>query len=975
MKSESNNSSTNTSTTSANSVRVTALFYIIYTVMFAVMSYLVYGYFLKNGKSFICTGDTWRQHLKAAAYYSKWLRGVFYHLIHDHSLSFQTFAFGIGYGSDMYPTLQYYALGDILNLFSAFVKTEYIHIYFQIVMIMRAYLAGIAFSLYAKYMRKDMSAIALFAGMFTYGFGSYFMYLGLWHPFFANPLIYFPLVLLGAEKILQEKKPVFFAVSIFLAATNNFYFFYIIVLLTIIYVAVRLLFLNFGKAGKSLIDELSPVTTDNSSLSKKTFKTIGTFFLYGMIGTFMSMFILLPVLVAFPNNPRSGSGIEVPFFYDADYYKELIKNLYTFVYHGQNDTQLGFTPIFVAALLVVVVRSIYHLVAARIEIQRKKKELMKKADKNDGPTAVFVAWKNTAEYQNNLRLYQELVFAILFTIFLCLPFCGYVFAAFSYAVNRWAFACALFAGFITAEFTDFLGEKIEQLVLSKQDKASAEEGQKDFGITGTCRILKAVVSGAVLLLTLFFIMKNGRAAYAPEEGNMIRDYMDACSPEEMYAQLQSTEVQVVEENAEADGLDVTGDFYRYSGRDLVWNAAMLDGISSTQFFWSLADKNVSEFFKLMANNDQQSFAYFALDDRAILNSLAGVRYYSLRYNTPDQQAFVPYGYAPSYEKYNFGIYENQDAMPLGFTYGQAISQSDFEALSPVEREEALLYGVVLPDEKAAAYPEAEPTFTSETIPYEISFEGKIKEVSGGLKVKEAGASAILDFNGTANAETLIFFKNLHVNSKNGIIQIAVTTTLADGTTIQKNIDYKTEKSWYYSGWHDFIVNMGYSDTAKTQIRITFSDKGTYNFDELSVFNRHLTTMHAQLQSLKEHTLYDVDLHKNPISFATNNITGSIDTTDNEILFLSIPYSKGWKAYVDGKKKELMPADTMFSALELEPGHHDIKLIYRTPGLLQGGIMSLAGLMLLISLGWRRTNHLSNYKVKSNEKNSKKNKEA
>ncbi len=864
-----------------------ALFYLIYTIIFATMSAVIYGIFFKNGKNLICQGDTWRQHLKAAAYYSKWLRGVFYHIFHDHSFSLQTFSFGIGYGSDMYPTLQYYALGDILNLFSAFVKTEYIHIYFQVVMILRAYIAGITFSIYSRYIRKDISNTALFAGMFTYSFGSYFMYLGLWHPFFANPLIYFPLVLLGAEKILKEKKPVFFAVAIFLAGTNNFYFFYIIVLLTIVYVLVRLLFIYFGDHEKGI------------------FGTIPTFFLYGIIGTLMSMFILLPVLLAFPNNPRAASGIQIPLLYPADYYEELIKNVYTFIYHGQSDTQLGFTPMFVMAVICLVLRCIYHLIHSKNESEEKKEALL-----------------------------QEVVILILLTAFLCFPYVGYTFAAFSYAVNRWAFACALFAGVITAEFVDFVSKKCSACLCGKNVNLTT--------------YIAEIFSVLLLIVTVGMIIKNGRLAYSPEEGNMIRDYMDRCSPEEMYNQLQSTEVQVVEENAAQSGLDPANDFYRYSGRDLVWNAAMLDGISSTQFFFSLADKSVSEYFKLMANNDQQNFAYYALDDRAILNSIAGVRYYSLRYNTPDQQAFVPYGYAPSYEKYNFGIYENSDAMPLGFTYKSAISTSEFEGLTPIQREESLLYGIVLSDEEAAKYPETETTFTSESIPYELSLEGEIKETKTGFKAK-AGSSVLLTFSGNEASETLLYLKNLHVKSKNDVPSITISSQLSDQTGIWKNIDYKTENSWYYSGWHDYLVNLGYSADAKNQIRITFNEKGTYTFDEMTVYCRSLATMHDQLTALKEHTLTNVDLHKNPISYATNRITGSIDTDDNEILFLSIPYTSGWKAYVDGKKAKLLRADTMFSALSLEAGHHDIKLVYHTPGLLAGVILSIIGLILLICL--------------------------
>lgn len=179
--------------------------------------------------------------------------------------------------------------------------------------------------------------------------------------------------------------------------------------------------------------------------------------------------------------------------------------------------------------------------------------------------------------------------------------------------------------------------------------------------------------------------------------------------------------------------------------------------------------------------------------------------------------------------------------------------------------------------------------------------------------------------------------------------MTISTELADGTVINKNIDYKSEKSWYYSGWHNYVVNMGNANEAKSYLRITFNDKDTYSFDEMSVFCRSLTTMHAQLSALKEHTLTDVDLHKNPISFATSMITGSIDTDDSEILFLSVPYSKGWTAYIDGKKTDLYAADTMFCAIPMSAGHHDVKLVYHTPGLFFGIILSILGLVLFLAI--------------------------
>ena len=72
--------------------------------------------------------------------------------------------------------------------------------------------------------------------------------------------------------------------------------------------------------------------------------------------------------------------------------------------------------------------------------------------------------------------------------------------------------------------------------------------------------------------------------------------------------------------------------------------------------------------------------------------------------------------------------------------------------------------------------------------------------------------------------------------------------------------------------------------------------------------------------------------------------------------LSLPYSQGFTAYVDGKETKLQKANTMFMALELEPGEHEIRLTYCTPYLKPGMILSVAGLVIymIMVLVRRRT---------------------
>ena len=67
-----------------------------------------------------------------------------------------------------------------------------------------------------------------------------------------------------------------------------------------------------------------------------------------------------------------------------------------------------------------------------------------------------------------------------------------------------------------------------------------------------------------------------------------------------------------------------------------------------------------------------------------------------------------------------------------------------------------------------------------------------------------------------------------------------------------------------------------------------------------------------------------------VKMGTNEIAGNISISKKKALVLSVPYSKGFTAYVDGKETKLQKANTMFMALELEPGSHEIRLTYCTP---------------------------------------------
>lgn len=78
------------------------------------------------------------------------------------------------------------------------------------------------------------------------------------------------------------------------------------------------------------------------------------------------------------------------------------------------------------------------------------------------------------------------------------------------------------------------------------------------------------------------------------------------------------------------------------------------------------------------------------------------------------------------------------------------------------------------------------------------------------------------------------------------------------------------------------------------------------------------------------------------------IHGTIDiSSDKRLLFLSVPYEKGWTVKLDGKKIEPKPVvDGAFMAVDIQQeGQHEIELIFEAPGKRAGGLISIISVVI------------------------------
>lgn len=948
-------------------------YFLAYTILYLILAGLLFFFFKLQNRSLVYHADAWRQHLRALAYYGKWLRGNLWHLLHDHSLTTQAWSFGLGYGSDVLTTFHYYCIGEPLTALTVFIPERFTKYYFEFLILLRPYLAGLSFSAYAEYMigRKQIhgtgsctttssGSFPILCGSLCYVFSGTVLYLGMLHPFFVTPMIYLPLLFLGVEKVLRERKPRIFLVTVWLAALSNFYFFYMLALMTAVYALVRVIARTRGEqairnAGAGTAEDGQTHRRNCASWIPEAIRRLLQLLGYAAVGTMAAGAVLIPILVQFQSDPRNATSYGLPLFYEKEYYSELLKNAVTFINHPLYDTELCLSVVCIAAVI----------------------------------TLFF------------LRGHGQLKLAVIgAAVMLCLPAAGYVMNGGAYVINRWTFAVEfLFAFVLTIVWSDeqvcFRGKKIGR------------------GIA----FLLVLVTIALNIVIGYVRIPAGENGGSGQNG-FPSEFADEQTAEEYMTAANRNESAAVTQYAEETEAPA---FYRYTGRDLTYNAGTQTQTSSTQFCWSLANGSVADFFKALGVNEEQNFSYTGLDDRTALEALAGAKYYTIAYDNDYEKQFVPYGFADcgTVEAWNsaeslqeksgavygddswepvvptYHIYQNTFALPIGYTYTGFVSRSAFDAMNLTERQEALLQGVVLEGEdeeglqaRVSGLEQVQPEFSEEKRAYTVetgdgvsyvveaddgvsnALEGPAapaadngKEASAlCFRVTKAGAKATLHFEAAEEAETYLVLRDLDAGPLDGEDEKSDTqeemqeiypihvTALRDGTALtDKTLNYKTEINQYYSGWKDFAINMGYRSHGANTLEITFQSEGVYSMPELAVVVQPAEEMMQHAANLLACTMTDVDLHRNPVSFASSEITGTVNAEQDRYLAFSIPYSKGWTVYDNGRKAELQKANLMYLGMPIEEGSHEIRLIYRTPGGTAGILVSLAGVILMIFL--------------------------
>ena len=894
-------------------------FYLLYTIAFAGLAFFLYRIFAVNGKSFVWEPDGVTQHLNALAYYGRYLRNILHTILVEHRLSIPMWDLSIGYGSDIITTLHYYVIGDPLALLSVFFRSNQSETLYTFLWFLRIYLAGVAFSRYAFYHKNSKQAV--FMGSLIYTFAGWTIYAAIKHPYFANPLIYVPFILMGIDKIYKKEKPYIFIWSVAIAGMTNFYFFYMIGIFMVLYAIFRYfeLFQKFSL--------------------KNIGKWVGIFCIYSVIAVLIAAVILLPVIMPVLGTDRFKAENYVPLFYESVYYKKYLASLI-----GDNMTQwgtTGFTAISMAGVFV----------------------LFSKRKKYRGLKIGFV----------------------LLNIFLLVPFIGHALNGFSYVCNRWVWAYVMLIAYIFVKiypeiFTLNLKEKKRVLAFLLVYCGLAM-------LPEVARTQKNLVAEIMLVLGTFVVISYSSLIQKKRNLNILMTAVLAVGILfNMYYQY-SYEKGYLEEFADKDETlsqletpaDLTilasGDtnLYRYdqAGTEHTENSGLQMGTHGVSYYFSIASQYISNYFSELYLNAPREHHYDTLDGRTMLERLAAVKYFVIK---DGNERWLPYGY----DKFAAGnvkddimykAYTDENVLPLGYTYDSYVSSAKYAKMSATEKQQAMMQGVVLED---SSLPETELTFNDQEIPYKLTLGEDCEERDGKIVASKGGAKVVLEFDGLDDSETYLQVEGIDFEALSPREQVSEEewaekttyeqqhilyndrqwrrwensertriTITGDGTST-KNISMFTSRYNMYSGRENFIFNTGYSKTGKKNLTITFGDSGIYTLDNLKVICQPMTNVESQTKKLGEEALTDIKMQD-------NEFTGRVSVSKDKALLLALPYSTGFTAYVDGKKTDIRQANTMYMAVELSKGEHEIRLTYCTPYLKEGLFLTCAGLLCYIGV--------------------------
>lgn len=206
-------------------------------------------------------------------------------------------------------------------------------------------------------------------------------------------------------------------------------------------------------------------------------------------------------------------------------------------------------------------------------------------------------------------------------------------------------------------------------------------------------------------------------------------------------------------------------------------------------------------------------------------------------------------------------------------------------------------------------------------------------------------------------------------SEQGEETVFRTTAKQSQSLIVYEIDVEGKQTLYLDVFHNAAFQLSQPTFETLSVKVdgrtvaaTFPTGDNNGFLTLGTFENERVTVELVLKKTLRTTSFGVfgikeKVLSSAVSSATtanlkaegNRITGGVNASEGDYLFLSLPYEQGYKARVNGKTTPLFCTLDGFSAIALQQGSNEIVITYRPQGLLLGVFATLCGVGFLAIL--------------------------
>lgn len=139
-----------------------------------------------------------------------------------------------------------------------------------------------------------------------------------------------------------------------------------------------------------------------------------------------------------------------------------------------------------------------------------------------------------------------------------------------------------------------------------------------------------------------------------------------------------------------------------------------------------------------------------------------------------------------------------------------------------------------------------------------------------------------------------------------------------------------------------IISLGNFEVGETYEIVMYAGKNVLlpTYQQNNFYTLNIANFKNAVETVQKNQL-DIST-----DYSETQISGTVTASEEKpILFTTIPYDKNWHIYVDGERVQSILVLDSLIAVKLTPGEHEIVFRYQSSEFIAGGIISLCGLVI------------------------------